>query len=190
MTTRDFRDFPVNIDWKEPIIQTLMARLFDRQNIDLQQELTTVAAGDELYIFDVSATGIVKTFKVTVSNLLAYQINALFDISGASGGQIKFPATQNASADANTLDDYEEGTFTPTVTFGTPGNLSVTYANQEGRYTKIGRMVMCEMYLQTSAFTHTTAAGNFIIAGLPFASSSLTLRPLAKMIRHRRLTVI
>src|SRR4030066_820181 len=32
-----------------------------------------------------------------------------------TGGQIKFPATQNASADANTLDDYEEGTFTPTL---------------------------------------------------------------------------
>jgi len=43
----------------------------------------------------------------------------LLDISGASAGQIKFPATQNASADANTLDDYEEGTWTAVLSDGT-----------------------------------------------------------------------
>ena len=37
-----------------------------------------------------------------------------------TSGQLKFPATQSASADANTLDDYEEGSFTPTL--GGSGN--------------------------------------------------------------------
>lgn len=83
-------------------------------------------------------------------------------------GQIKFPATQNPSADANTLDDYEEGTWTPAVTFATPGDLSVTYATQLGIYTKIGRMVICDFAITTATFTHSTAAGNLTITGLPF----------------------
>ena len=38
------------------------------------------------------------------------------DISGAAQGQIKFPATKNASAGANTLDDYQESSYTGTAT--------------------------------------------------------------------------
>ena len=56
----------------------------------------------------------------------------------ATGTGIAFPATQSASTDANTLDDYEEGTYTPTVVVnsGTPA-----YSYQQGYYTKIGRQV-------------------------------------------------
>jgi|LUML01.1.fsa_nt_gb hypothetical protein len=49
-------------------------------------------------------------------------------------GQVSFPASQSASADANTLDDYEEGTWTPS------GN-NVTFASSDGKYTKIGDTV-------------------------------------------------
>lgn len=84
----------------------------------------------------------------------------------ASHGII-FPATQNPSSDANTLDDYEEGTWTPAFTFGTPGNLSVAYSTQQGSYTKVGRVVVAEFNLVTSSFTHTTASGNASITGLP-----------------------
>lgn len=87
----------------------------------------------------------------------------------ADGGQIKFPATQNASSNANTLDDYEEGTWTPVLTFATPGNLSVAYTTQAGHYTKIGRFVQAFFNLVLSTFTHTTASGNLQITGLPFA---------------------
>jgi hypothetical protein len=100
-------------------------------------------------------------------------ITGLLDISAASSGQIKFPATQNASANANTLDDYEEGTWTPTLTFATPGNLSVSYSVRGGHYTKVGRLVTCELYIVTSAFTHTTAAGLLSVTGLPFTSANL-----------------
>jgi hypothetical protein len=56
---------------------------------------------------------------------------------------ISFPATQSALSDANTLDDYEEGTWTPTINFGgfSGSSAGVTYASQAGRYTKIGRTV-------------------------------------------------
>jgi hypothetical protein len=58
----------------------------------------------------------------------------------ASGAGITFPGTQSASSDANTLDDYEEGTYTPTFG-GTSSNPTVTYTTQSGAYTKIGNMV-------------------------------------------------
>jgi hypothetical protein len=57
-----------------------------------------------------------------------------------SGAGITFPGTQSASSDANTLDDYEEGTYTPTFG-GTSSNPTVTYTAQTGAYTKIGNMV-------------------------------------------------
>src|SRR3990167_5794145 len=53
-----------------------------------------------------------------------------------SNGGIKFPATQVLSADANTLDDYEEGTFTPTISGGTTAGAG-TYSIQVGDYVKI-----------------------------------------------------
>ena len=56
-------------------------------------------------------------------------------------GQLKFPATANPSTDANTLDDYREGTCTPTVSFNTAGTSSFGYATQTGTYIKIGRKV-------------------------------------------------
>jgi hypothetical protein len=85
-----------------------------------------------------------------------------------TGGQIAFPATQVPSANANTLDDYEEGTWTPVLTFATPGDLSVTYSQQYGIYTKIGRQVSTYSLIVTSSFTHTTASGALRITGLPF----------------------
>jgi hypothetical protein len=62
-----------------------------------------------------------------------------FPGGGADGGQMKFPATQNPSSDANTLDDYEEGTFTGTLT-GVSGSVTVTV-----RYTKIGNKVQLDV---------------------------------------------
>lgn len=98
---------------------------------------------------------------------LSAQAARITTISPASG-QIAFPATQNPSADANTLDDYEEGTWTPALTFVAPGDLSVTYSQQVGHYVKIGLVATCWFDVRTSAFTHTTASGAATITGLPF----------------------
>lgn len=86
------------------------------------------------------------------------------------GGQIPFPATPVPSSDPNTIDDFEEGTFTPSITFATPGNLAVSYSVQVGRYSKLGRWVTVSFGLATSSFTHTTASGQLQIPGLPFTS--------------------
>jgi len=81
-----------------------------------------------------------------------------------TGGQIAFPATQSASADANTLDDYEEGTWTPTY-YGSSTAGTTTYTQQRGTYTKVGRLVTIDCDLTWSAKTGT---GNGRVGGLPF----------------------
>jgi len=82
-----------------------------------------------------------------------------------SGAGITFPATQSASSNANTLDDYEEGTWTPVASSGITTN-SGTPA-YSGTYTKIGRLV----YITTrqTAGNITVASGGEVFTGLPFA---------------------
>lgn len=80
-----------------------------------------------------------------------------------SGAGITFPATQSASTDANTLDDYEEGTFTPTFS----GGVGVpVYTTQLGRYTKIGRVVYFQINIKLTSGV--AAAGQIQFSGLPF----------------------
>ena len=85
----------------------------------------------------------------------------------AISGQLAFPATQNASAGANTLDDYEEGTWTPSITFG-GGSTGVTYeANfRLGVYTKIGNLVTCTAICSLTSKGSST--GIVSMGGLPF----------------------
>jgi hypothetical protein len=92
-----------------------------------------------------------------------------FPGGGADGGQIKFPASQNASSDVNTLDDYEEGTWTP-VLGGAGGTSGQTYSSQVGNYIKIGKKVWVQFFMVLTA--KGTITGNLQIQGLPFTSVS------------------
>lgn len=85
-------------------------------------------------------------------------------------GQLAFPATQNPSANANTLDDYEEGTWTPTLTFA-GASTGITYgATTLGRYTKVGNLVTVSgMLVLTSKGSSTGPAQ---IGGLPFTAAN------------------
>ena len=85
----------------------------------------------------------------------------------ASGAGITFPATQSASTDANTLDDYEEGTWTPTLTSQNGSLTSVTAGT--GYYTKVGRQVniICSPTITNVG----TGSGVLILSGLPFTPS-------------------
>lgn len=80
-----------------------------------------------------------------------------------TSGQIPFPVTQIPSSDPNTLDDYEEGTFIPTV-LG-----SASYISQSGVYTKVGRMVTASLRMHINILG--TGSG-YRIDGLPFAAAS------------------
>jgi len=86
---------------------------------------------------------------------------------------IGFPVTQVASSDANTLDDYEEGTYTATLTPGTSGSISLLAAFNELSYTKVGRLVTVTGYLIVTSVS--SPVGN-IALNLPFTPATLTDR--------------
>jgi hypothetical protein len=89
----------------------------------------------------------------------------------ASGSGITFPATQSASSDANTLDDYEEGTWTPVIRgSGTAGTYqqSITLAT----YTKVGRQVTLQCYILLAGVVTGGGTSYLQITGAPFTAFS------------------
>lgn len=71
---------------------------------------------------------------------------------------------------ANTLDDYEEGSWTP-VFKGSTGDPTPTYGSQVGRYIKVGKMVTC--FLRMYQNSSTGGSGSLLLGGLPFTSSNI-----------------
>jgi len=116
----------------------------------------------------------------TLNTLLKLNTNgalALFGGASANGVGITFPASQSASSDANTLDDYEEGTWTPTVTFG--GNsVGITYNTTYtgATYTKIGNRVCISGFLLLT--NKGSSTGGAVITNLPFTAESGNTRYL------------
>jgi hypothetical protein len=110
---------------------------------------------------------------LTFVQAMSLNANGALSLQGgnsvANGVGITFPAAQSASTDANTLDDYEEGSWTPTIVGNTTAGTG-TYTFQGGRYTKIGNRVFVEAYISWSAHTGT---GDMKIGGLPFSITSL-----------------
>lgn len=118
--------------------------LFNRFNSD-GEVIQLRRSGTSVGTLDVSTTGVTMT--------------------GVNG--ITFTATQTASAGANTLDDYEEGTFSPTI-----AGWSGTYAQQVGQYTKIGNMIFLTGRVSTNGGTGTFSSFP-TLASAPFALATL-----------------
>jgi hypothetical protein len=90
----------------------------------------------------------------------------------ASGAGITFPATQSASTDANTLDDYEEGTWTPILADHVSQSNAATMSVQEGWYSKIGNVVNLQAQVVWSGLG-SMSSGNYIrIWGVPFTAAT------------------
>jgi hypothetical protein len=106
-----------------------------------------------------------ETTKATFAGSITAGTGLALSNATAPASGIQFPATQVASASANNLDDYEEGTWTMGVSFG--GNaVGVTYSQNTGSYTKIGRQVTLNGFLNLSSKGSST--GIVKITGLPF----------------------
>jgi hypothetical protein len=88
-----------------------------------------------------------------------------------SGG-ITFPATVVAASNANTLDDYEEGTFTPIYSPQTGSFTTLPYGSlQDGYYVKIGKFVFFTLVIVTTGTLNLgSASGELSVGGLPFTS--------------------
>jgi hypothetical protein len=127
----------------------------------------TSSGTNENLTIDAKGSGTVTLNATGTGSVL---VNRLLDISASTAGQIKFPATQNASADANTLDDYEEGTWTPVIA-GSGGSPHSGYIVQVGNYTKTGRQVVANLYVRNSGAL-SGPTGSVWISGLPFTSAN------------------
>ena len=99
---------------------------------------------------------------ISTAQNVTFAAQATIPTINLTGGQIAFPATQSASANANTLDDYEEGTWTPTLTNCVSGTVSNT------NYVKIGNVVTAR--LSIAGGTYTLNSSRFT---LPFTSVAL-----------------
>lgn len=123
--------------------------------------ISNPASGSGMELAYDGTQGIIQTYsnRGALTSVPVYFVN----------GQIKFPATQVASADANTLDDYEEGTWTPQAW---QGSTQITSPNVAyGRYIKIGNMIWIGMYFYKASGAP-SASGQWQIRGLPFSVSA------------------
>jgi hypothetical protein len=103
------------------------------------------------------------TFGVTGVSTLSDNI-----VFGAASKGVYLGVTSATAS--NLLDDYEEGTWTPTASC-TDGNGSLAYNYQVGHYTKVGNMVNITCYMALSSISG--ASGDFRIAGVPFTSQNV-----------------
>ena len=119
----------------------------------------------------VSPNGLItKTINTSDDGYLTIPSPQFSDAINLTGGQIKFPATQVPSADANTLDDYEEGGWTPILATDGTNPTGVSYSSRVGKYTKNGNVVTA--YGSISFTTYTGGTGNIGIGNLPFIGDS------------------
>jgi len=89
--------------------------------------------------------------------------------ASASGAGVTFPATQSASSDANTLDDYEEGTWTPS--YANTNNISGTPTLSNATYTKTGNRVIWQFQISGLSIT-SSATQTYFVSGYPFTQAS------------------
>jgi hypothetical protein len=118
---------------------------------------------------------------LTLANTGAATFSSGIAIGGATAttGGIQFPATQVAIADANNLDDYEEGTFTPNIVYSTTDTPTYYGSGRLGRYTKVGRIVQVQIYLN---WNENGSVGNLSVSGLPFTSINSQPRATASIL--------
>jgi hypothetical protein len=101
------------------------------------------------------------------------QIDALtLDMSDAGKAVFNNGVALGGSGAANTLDDYEEGTWTPSLSDS--GNRSGTWSNTIGIYTKIGNIVHLYFGITGSAMYFTSERGYQYITGIPFNAANPT----------------
>jgi hypothetical protein len=105
---------------------------------------------------------------------------------GQSTTTAAIPFAQGIKLGAGTdvLAIYDEGTWTPAVTYTTPGTSSTSYSTQTGTYTRIGNRVFLEFAL---VFTPTlgTATGDFRITGIPFTAANANVGAGMKQVGAR-----
>ena len=93
-------------------------------------------------------------------------------IISLTSGALKFPATAINDGDANTLDEYQEGSWTPVLWDSGLANKANGYTATVGRYTKIGQVVYISFKIESTNITGLTASDPASIGGLPYVPTN------------------
>jgi hypothetical protein len=163
----------------------------DGEIINFRKDGTTVGtigthSGGGTYFYSNSGSDSGLTFW---SNVIAPSTSsggfrdAVTDL-GASGGRFKDlflsggvsfddnPSAVTGNVSSKTLDDYEEGTFTPVFEPSTGSFAAITMDVVQARYTKVGNVVTINAYIRTDNLDVTGGSGIVKITGLPFSAYS------------------
>jgi len=108
------------------------------------------------------------------------RFNSTGNLAFASGNGIDFSAT-SGSGTSELLDDYEEGTFTPLLR-GSTGNPTYTVATQRSSYTKIGRLVNCNIDM---SFNIGGSGSGSVYVTLPFACEDNSQKAYTELVSAR-----
>ena len=142
--------------------------VLDSGGLEFSDGSTQTAAASAVGFSGTTANGMLtynSASTITTQSTATYASNTL-TLTGAGGG-LKLDGLN--SSDANTLDDYEEGTWTPALAAGS-GTITINTSYNTGSYVKIGKMVHVQGLFLVSAIS--TPSGTLSITGLPFTSSS------------------
>ena len=90
----------------------------------------------------------------------------------ANGHGVDFSATSNSSGSMTSelLDNYEEGTWTPTIYRSNNSGVSGSYNHQEGSYVRVGRLVFALFRVDITSFSG--GSGHVVMGGLPYSTHS------------------
>ena len=117
------------------------------------------------------SSGVVRASSVSAGTLSGTDVKSDYvEASNVSGTAVSAEGVYiNGVAEANNLDNYVEGSWTPSFTFGSG---STTYAAQDGYYTRIGNLVYCTFKIEID--TLSSPDGTLTLAGLPVAAGNNT----------------
>ena len=153
-TAGDLPDRVDDVDW-------LFAARYNELKKELRAALTELGTTPKGASADVAAR--LATLAPKASPVFTGQ--ATIPTINLTGGQIAFPAVAVPSADPNTMDDYERGTWTAAFTAG-GGTITIGTSYNTGKYIKIGDLIHVEGYFYVASVSIPTGA--FSITGLPF----------------------
>lgn len=141
-------------------------------SVATQSTVTNTTSNTNNYVTFVSNTSGNNQIRVNSTGLLYNPATNVLTTGTVSANGIKFPSTQIPSTDVNTLDDYEEGTWTPGIS-GLPFPTAPFTYTSDGRYTKIGRVIHINGYIKftsTPTSCPTPPADYYIdLSGAPFS---------------------
>jgi len=177
----------LNVDKVDPSTGTALEIGSSGDTITIPSGATIVNSGTATG-FGTTLTGSTNNTvtTVTAANAISGEANLQFDgtdltvstgnvVLGTSGKGIDFSANTGAAGMVSQLlDDYEEGTFTPTIT-SSGSDPTQSYATQVGHYVKIGNLVQVQGYVQTAASGVSGGSGtDCFVDALPFTSKNTT----------------